>query len=72
MKKKQQNLLQFARELSELKDGRLEGGFELIGFDSLSSIVAGTEATNNCNGGNCVARCGQVNRVEGCGVTKTQ
>ena len=68
MKKKHEKSMQFAKSLAELKDGKLEGGFEFIAHNQLINILGGT---NNCNGGNCVANCGQVNNVEGCGTTNT-
>jgi len=67
MKKK--HLKSFSKSLQELKDGKLEGGFDFIANNQLIAILAGTSGTNNCDGGNCVPGCGQINNVKGCGTT---
>ena len=62
MKKKDEKSMQFTKTIVELKDGKLEGGFEFIAHSQLTSILAGA---NNCEGGNCIAGCGTTNT--GCG-----
>jgi hypothetical protein len=53
--------------LKELKNGKLEGGFEALVLIQNLSIFGGVGA-NNCNGGNCVAGCGKgQNTVPHCG-----
>jgi hypothetical protein len=69
MKKKHQKALSTLRELKEMKDGKLEGGFEFIAHNQLVAIIAGASGANNCEGGNCVSGCGQINTVKGCGTT---
>jgi hypothetical protein len=54
--------------IKELKNGKLEGGFEPLSIIQSNSVYGG-QTTNNCNGGNCVAGCGQgQNVVAKCGV----
>jgi len=69
MKKKKS--FQLSQSLQDMKNGKLEGGFEFIAHNQLIAIIAGTEPANNCDGGNCVSGCGQINNVAGCGTTNT-
>ncbi|MCZ4223999.1 hypothetical protein [Pedobacter rhodius] len=82
MKKNESKLAQFSKQLEELTNGQLDGGFAVILSPTFNSIIIGGnegDNTNNCNGGNCIVGCGTntaagcggtVNSVAGCGVKK--
>lgn len=79
MKKK--TLSDIVRKIGENPDGTLDGGFGVM-LSTLANVkvLGGSEETNNCLGGNCVANCGanaapgcggDVNSAPGCGVKQT-
>jgi hypothetical protein len=63
--KKSNKLSEFAKQIKENAQGKLEGGFSVINSIENAMIIGG-DNTNNCNGGNCVAGC-KTNTVAGCG-----
>lgn len=75
MKKK--NLTRITKSLQEIREGKLEGGFqEILAIELIIGEGSVTNSScNNCNGGNCVAGCGSgsngtcPNNVAGCGTT---
>jgi hypothetical protein len=63
--KKNKNLKEFARQIQENNEGKLEGGFTIITAIE-NAVIIGGDVANNCNGGNCVSGC-TTNIVKGCG-----
>jgi len=68
MKSIKKGLADFAKKISQIDGGKIDGGFSIITTSNNDLIVGGAEdPANNCAGGNCVQGCGTTNHYAGCG-----